>query len=50
MLVPGNIPNIIAANHLRIRSREWAKVGAPLGLLIMTLTFFVWFGVSKILG
>jgi predicted cation transporter len=50
MLIPGNIPNIIAANHLRIRSREWAKVGTPLGLLIMTFTFFVWFGVSRILG
>ena len=38
MLIPGNIPNIIAAHALRIKSTEWAKLGVPLGLVIMTGT------------
>lgn len=41
MLIPGNIPNIIAANKLRIRSREWAKVGVPLGLALLSVYFAV---------
>ena len=40
MLIPGNIPNIICANKLSIKSREWALFGAPLGLAIM-IAFFV---------
>ena len=35
MLILGNIPNIISANKLDIPSKEWAKVGVPLGLAIM---------------
>ena len=35
MLILGNIPNIISANKLDIPSKEWAKVGIPLGLTIM---------------
>ena len=35
MLIPGNIPNIICANKLAIKSREWARVGVPLGLALM---------------
>lgn len=35
MLILGNIPNIISANKLDIPSKEWAKVGVPLGLTIM---------------
>ncbi len=35
MLIPGNIPNIIAAHALHIKSSEWAKLGCPLGLVIM---------------
>src|SRR3972149_1960622 len=35
MLIPGNIPNIIAANKLGITSKEWARLGVPLGLLAM---------------
>jgi predicted cation transporter len=35
MLIPGNIPNIIAAHALHIKSSEWAKPGVPLGLVIM---------------
>ncbi|MHB9155887.1 MAG: DUF1646 family protein [Endomicrobiales bacterium] len=42
MLIPGNIPNIIAAGRLRIRSKEWAKWGIPLGALLM-LAYFVVF-------
>ena len=40
MLIPGNIPNIICANKLSIKSREWATFGAPLGLAIM-VGFFI---------
>src|SRR6476620_4639321 len=36
MLIPGNIPNIIAAHSLHIKSTEWAKLGVPLGLVTMT--------------
>ena len=39
MLIPGNIPNIIAANKLRISSRAWAKVGVPFGLAMMAVYF-----------
>lgn len=43
MLIPGNIPNIIAANRLRIRSRTWARHGIPLGLALMGVYFVVLF-------
>ena len=43
MLIPGNIPNIIAANKLGIRSRTWARIGVPLGLILMVLYFGVLF-------
>lgn len=39
MLIPGNIPNIISANKLSIRSRTWARFGIPLGLVLMVLYF-----------
>ena len=35
MLIPGNIPNIIAAGKLKIKSSEWARFAVPLGLLVM---------------
>ena len=38
MLIPGNIPNIIAAHALKIRSSEWARLGVPLGMLMMMAT------------
>jgi len=41
MLIPGNIPNIIAAGKLKIKSSEWAKFGAPLGLAAMAIYFFL---------
>jgi len=41
MLIPGNIPNIICAGKLGIKSREWAVFGVPLGLALMTVFFGV---------
>jgi predicted cation transporter len=41
MLIPGNIPNIISAGKLGITSSEWAKLGVPLGLVLMGV-YFVW--------
>ncbi|WP_197280138.1 DUF1646 family protein [Bacillus sp. FJAT-27251] len=41
MLIPGNIPNIIAANKLKITSKEWAAFGVPLGLVTMLLYYFI---------
>jgi predicted cation transporter len=43
MLIPGNIPNIIAACKLEITSREWAKIGIPIGLVIMGIFFIILF-------
>ena len=43
MLIPGNIPNIIAACKLGITSREWAEVGMPLGLILMAAFFVILF-------
>jgi predicted cation transporter len=41
MLIPGNIPNIIAAGKLDITSKEWARFGLPVGLLTMSVYFIV---------
>ena len=41
MLIPGNIPNIIAAQALHIKSTEWARLGVPLGLALMLFTMFL---------
>jgi predicted cation transporter len=41
MLIPGNIPNIISAGKLKIKSSEWAKFGVPLGLAFMAICFFL---------
>ena len=41
MLIPGNIPNIIAASKLKIKSKEWAKAALPLGLVLMVGYFIV---------
>lgn len=41
MLIPGNIPNIIAAGKLNIRSGEWARTGLPIGLIAMVVYFIV---------
>ncbi len=39
MLIPGNIPNIISSGKLKIKSTEWAKIGLPLGLVMMGIYF-----------
>jgi predicted cation transporter len=46
MLIPGNIPNIIAAGKLHITSRDWAKLGVPLGFAIMLVYFGLIFGLK----
>jgi predicted cation transporter len=43
MLIPGNIPNIIAAGKLDISSSEWAKTGIPLGMALMFIFFVILF-------
>ena len=43
MLIPGNIPNIISAHKLKISSKEWAKIGVPVGSILMLLYFVVIF-------
>jgi predicted cation transporter len=43
MLIPGNIPNIIAAGKLEITSKEWARSGVPLGLVLMVCFFGILF-------
>ncbi len=43
MLIPGNIPNIIAACKLEITSGEWAELGIPLGLVLMAVFFAILF-------
>jgi len=43
MLIPGNIPNIIAACKLGIGSSEWARVGLPIGVALMGVFFAILF-------
>ncbi len=46
MLIPGNIPNIISAGKLGITSKEWARLGVPLGLVTMFIYFIILFAPS----
>jgi len=46
MLIPGNIPNIVSAGALRIGSASWAKIGVPMGLVMLG----IYFAVIKILS
>lgn len=41
MLIPGNIPNIICASKLKIKSREWAKIGVPMGFSLLIVVFII---------
>lgn len=41
MLIPGNIPNIISAGKLNISSKEWARAGLSIGLVIMVIYFVI---------
>lgn len=48
MLIPGNIPNIVAAARMRITMNEWARWGVPLGMVLM-FTYFALLYVPEIL-
>lgn len=39
LLIPGNIPNIICASKLGIKSRDWARAALPTGLALMAVYF-----------
>ncbi|MFU0791890.1 DUF1646 family protein [Virgibacillus proomii] len=41
MLIPGNIPNIIAAGKLKITSLQYARFAIPVGLIAMVVYFVV---------
>jgi len=41
MLIPGNIPNIISAGKLKIKSKEWMAIGLPVGAGAMILCFAI---------
>jgi predicted cation transporter len=41
MLIPGNIPNIVAAGRLKIKMKQWAVIGVPVGLVIMAIYFII---------
>ncbi|MDD5094460.1 MAG: DUF1646 family protein [Dehalococcoidia bacterium] len=41
MLIPGNIPNIVASGRLGISMKEWARLGIPLGAIIMVIYFVI---------
>ena len=41
MLIPGNIPNIICASKLGIKSKEWAKAAFGLGAALMVAYFII---------
>jgi predicted cation transporter len=41
MLIPGNIPNIVAAGKLKISMKEWAVIGVPVGLVLLAIYFIV---------
>ncbi len=39
MLIPGNIPNIVTAGRLKITSKEWARIGVPIGIAMLIVYF-----------
>lgn len=41
ILIPGNIPNIISASNLGIKSREWARAAIPAGTVFLIIYFVV---------
>ena len=41
MLIPGNIPNIVAAGRLKISMKEWARLGLPIGFALMAVYFVI---------
>jgi predicted cation transporter len=45
MMIPGNIPNIISAGKFKIKSKEWIKLGVPLGIAIMMVYYVILFAI-----
>ena len=45
-LIPGNIPNIVAAEIIGIRFKEWAKIALPIGVPIFIIVFILLFYVG----
>ena len=43
ILVPGNIPNIVSASKLKIKSSEWVRIGIPIGLILLSLFYIIIF-------
>ena len=43
MLITGNIPNIVTAGRLKIKSLEWAKFAVPVGLVMMAVYYVIGF-------
>ena len=43
MMIPGNIPNIISASKLKIKSSEWISFGVPLGVSILAVFYVILF-------
>jgi predicted cation transporter len=41
MLIPGNIPNIVAAGRLKISMKEWARLGVPIGMVLLVVFFVI---------
>ncbi|MCE4603398.1 MAG: DUF1646 family protein [Aeropyrum sp.] len=41
ILIPGNIPNIVAAGRLKITMKEWADVGVKFGAVMLAAYFIV---------
>ncbi|RLI83760.1 MAG: cation transporter [Archaeoglobales archaeon] len=41
MLIPGNIPNIVSAGRLKIRMKDWARIGLPIGIVLLAFYFTV---------
>ncbi len=41
MLIPGNIPNIVAAGRLKITMEEWARIGVPVGVVLLLVYFII---------
>jgi len=41
MLIPGNIPNIVAAARMKITMSEWARLGVPIGFVLMVVYFVI---------
>ncbi|MFN3384113.1 MAG: DUF1646 family protein [Archaeoglobaceae archaeon] len=41
ILIPGNIPNIVAAARMKITMKEWAKFGVPIGIVLLIAYFVI---------